>query len=116
MPAIHGPRSAGPEERRGVALKQLVPPSLRPTARRVLTGAKLALGPSRGRKLSLRAEARFWRGWFDLPAANLEERLDPAITDPTVLGCLAQLPAAEVSIIDVGAGPLSTLGTEAPAK
>jgi SAM-dependent methyltransferase len=97
-------------------VKQLVPSALRPAARRALTRAKVAVGPSRGRGLSLRAEARFWRGWFDLPGANLDERLDPAIIDKTVLACIARLPAAEVSIIDVGAGPLSTLGTQAPAK
>ena len=58
-------------------------------------------------------EATFWEGWFTLPEADLQRRLDPAVDDPTVLECLSRLPGARAVVLDVGAGPLSTLGTRA---
>lgn len=75
----------------------------------------LAKGP-RGRDRALAKEVAFWEGWFDRSDANVAERLDPHVTDPAVLSCLSRIDREQVSIIDVGAGPLSTLGTQAPDK
>lgn len=95
---------------------RLIPKPLYPPLRALLKRYYLVRGPSRGRDKSLEAEAVFWEGWFDLPEADLARRLDPAIDDPTVLECLSRLPGAEATVLDVGAGPLSTLGTVAPGK
>ena len=99
-----------------VRAEKILPRRLHPIARRILRHGHLLAGPRLTRRWGLKAEARFWNTWFDLPEANLAERLDPAITDPTVLACFAKLSAQELALIDVGAGPLSTLGTRAPGK
>ena len=95
---------------------RLVPNSFRPRLRAVLKRYRVTRGPARGRGRALKAEAAFWERWFALPEADLERRLDPGVDDPAVLECLSRLPGEEAAVLDVGAGPLSTLGTRAAGK
>jgi SAM-dependent methyltransferase len=75
----------------------------------------------RGRK---RNEVDFWAGWLagapgtEQWADDREARLDPKteIRDPVVRAELDRSPAEEVSILDVGAGPLTWLGYHYPGK
>jgi SAM-dependent methyltransferase len=75
----------------------------------------------RGRK---RNEVDFWAGWLtgapgtEQWADDREERLNPEteIRDPVVRAELEQNPADEISILDVGAGPLTWLGYRYPGK
>jgi SAM-dependent methyltransferase len=75
----------------------------------------------RGRK---RNEVDFWAGWLtgapgtEQWADDREERLNPEteIRDPVVRKELERNPAEEISIIDVGAGPLTWLGYRYPGK
>jgi SAM-dependent methyltransferase len=70
------------------------------------------------------SEVDFWAGWLtNAPgtegwAPDREERLDPQteIRDPVVREALERNPADEVSILDVGAGPLTWLGFRYPGK
>jgi hypothetical protein len=84
-------------------------------ARAIRRRINLAKG-FRGRGRALAHELSFWEDWLDRPGVNVADRLDPALTDPTVLSCLSRINRKQVAIIDVGAGPLSTLGTQAPRK
>jgi SAM-dependent methyltransferase len=95
---------------------RLVPNSFRPPLRAVLKRYRVTRGPARGRGRALKAEAAFWERWFALPEADLERRLDPGVDDSAVLECLSRLPGEEAAVLDVGAGPLSTLGTRAAGK
>jgi SAM-dependent methyltransferase len=47
---------------------------------------------------------------------KLEERLDSKLTDSAVVECVSRIAEADLAIVDVGAGPLTTLGTEFPGK
>jgi SAM-dependent methyltransferase len=75
----------------------------------------------RGRK---RNEVDFWAGWLTgVPgteqwAGDREQRLNPEteIRDPVVRAELDRISAEEVSILDVGAGPLTWLGYRYPGK
>jgi SAM-dependent methyltransferase len=75
----------------------------------------------RGRK---RNEVDFWAGWLTSApgteqwAGDRAERLSPEteIRDPVVRAELDRNPAEEVSILDVGAGPLTWLGYRYPGK
>jgi SAM-dependent methyltransferase len=75
----------------------------------------------RGRKKN---EIAFWAGWLtgapgtEQWAADREQRLSPEteIRDPVVRAELERNPAEEVSILDVGAGPLTWLGYRYPGK
>lgn len=75
----------------------------------------------RGRK---RNELDFWAGWLtgapgtEQWAADREGRLNPEtqIRDPVVHAELERITAEEVSILDVGAGPLTWLGYRYPGK
>jgi SAM-dependent methyltransferase len=71
-----------------------------------------------------RSEVDFWAGWL-AGAPGTEEwtsdrdaRLDPQteIRDPVVREELEHNPAEEISILDVGAGPLTALGYRYPGK
>jgi SAM-dependent methyltransferase len=74
-----------------------------------------------GRK---RNEVDFWAGWLtgapgnEQWAEDREGRLNPEteIRDPVVRAELDRIPAPEVSILDVGAGPLTWLGYRYPGK
>jgi SAM-dependent methyltransferase len=75
----------------------------------------------RGRR---RKEVEFWASWLNgAPgteqwADDREERLNPGteIRDPVVRAELERSPANEISILDVGAGPLTWLGYRYPGK
>ena len=75
----------------------------------------------RGRK---RNEVGFWAGWLtgaegtEQWADDRAQRLNPEteIRDPVVRAELERIPAEEVSILDVGAGPLTWLGYRYPGK
>jgi SAM-dependent methyltransferase len=70
------------------------------------------------------SEVDFWRGWLagapgtEQWASDRESRLDPhtQIRDPLVREELDRNPAEEISILDVGAGPLTWLGFRYPGK
>jgi SAM-dependent methyltransferase len=81
-----------------------------------------------GRRLVWRArtasEVDFWSDWLtgapgtEQWASDREQRLDPdtEIRDPLVRAELERNPADEISILDVGAGPLTWLGYRYPGK
>jgi SAM-dependent methyltransferase len=70
------------------------------------------------------SEVDFWAGWLvgapgtEQWASDRESRLDPEteIRDPLVRAELERSPAEEVSILDVGAGPVTWLGYRYPGK
>lgn len=82
----------------------------------ILRRFRIALGPEHARDRHLRGELQFWDHWLSTDKARVDERLNPTLDREVVLKCLATLPGEAVSIIDVGAGPLTTLGTEVPGK
>jgi SAM-dependent methyltransferase len=71
-----------------------------------------------------RSEVDFWAGWLtgapgtEEWTSDRESRLDPEteIRDPLVRTELERNPAEEISILDVGAGPLTALGYRYPGK
>jgi SAM-dependent methyltransferase len=81
-----------------------------------------------GRRLVWRmrtsTEVDFWAEWLvgapgtERWARDRESRLDPdtEIRDPLVRAELERSPAEEISILDVGAGPLTALGYRYPGK
>jgi len=81
-----------------------------------------------GRRLWWRArsgdEIEFWSAWLagapgtELWASDREARLDPAteIRDPLVREELERRPEEHIAILDVGAGPLTSLGYRYPGK
>src|SRR5436190_23493678 len=97
-------------------------PSWRTTPRRVLMHFGL------GRRLWWRtrksSEVDFWAAWLNgAPGteqwtSDRESRLalDTQIRDPVVRAELERIPADKISILDVGAGPLTTLGYRYPGK
>jgi SAM-dependent methyltransferase len=70
------------------------------------------------------SEVDFWAGWLvgapgtEQWASDRESRLDPdtEIRDPLVRAEVERNPAEEVSILDVGAGPVTWLGYRYPGK
>jgi SAM-dependent methyltransferase len=70
------------------------------------------------------SEVSFWAGWLagapgtEQWASDRESRLDPEteIRDPLVREELDRNPAEEISILDVGAGPVTWLGFRYPGK
>ena len=75
-------------------------------------------------KARKRRETTFWRAWLagapgtEEWASDREARLDPEteVVDPFVRAELERVPAEEISILDVGAGPLTKLGYRYPGK
>ncbi len=71
-----------------------------------------------------RSEVDFWAAWLvgapgtEEWASDRESRLDPdtEIRDPLVRDELERSPAGEISILDVGAGPVTRLGFRYPGK
>lgn len=69
---------------------------------------------------ALTRELDAWRAYIESGGGDFPEdyraRLDPsaAIDDPMVLGVLARLPEDTVRILDVGAGPLTSVGKADP--
>jgi len=78
--------------------------------------------PVRGRKHALREEVGYWRDWLANAggkwAAEYAYRFDPAaeVADPALRELLAASPRDEVSVLDVGSGPVSTVGYRVPGK
>jgi SAM-dependent methyltransferase len=67
-------------------------------------------------------EVAFWRLFltrhgFEWPA-DYERRIDPttAIRDPALVACIDTLGAAQIDLIDVGAGPLTSVGRTHPGR
>lgn len=71
-----------------------------------------------------RSEVDFWAAWLvgapgtEQWASDRESRLDPntEIRDPLVRAELERIPTDEVTILDVGAGPVTSLGFRYPGK
>ena len=78
--------------------------------------------PVRGRRRALREELDYWRQWLATRGGKWPEeyahRFDPSaeIDDPTLREVVASLPQRDVSILDVGSGPASTVGCTFPGK
>jgi SAM-dependent methyltransferase len=76
----------------------------------------------RGRRRALREEVDYWRRWLATKGGKWAEeysfRFDPSaeITDPALRDVLAELPDDTVAILDVGSGPVSTVGYRFPEK
>lgn len=70
------------------------------------------------------SEVDFWRDWLqgapgtEVWTADRDARLSPEteVRDPLVRAELDRIPTEEVSILDVGAGPLTALGYRYPGK
>src|SRR5215217_797207 len=102
--------------------RRVSPPMWRTIPRRALMHFGL------GRRLWWRArkvrEVDFWAGWLaGAPGteewwSDRESRMSPEteIEDPLVRAELARSPAEEISILDVGAGPVTKLGFRFPGK
>lgn len=73
------------------------------------------------RAIGLRYEVRFWRRFLETRGYEWPEdydvRLDPAaeLVEPLIVERLASLPET-VSILDVGAGPMTALGKRVPGR
>ena len=78
--------------------------------------------PLRGRRSALRAEVGYWEDWVARRggkwADEYKSRFDPAaeVWDPALREVLREIPHDDVSILDVGAGPASTVGCRFPGK
>jgi SAM-dependent methyltransferase len=102
-------------------LRRVTPPFLRGIARSA-SRQRNRLVPERLRwRAGIRSELRFWRNWLSEGIASGDpkvlRRLDPdAPSDDTLAALLERMPAEEISILDVGAGPLTNLGKRMPGK
>ena len=78
--------------------------------------------PGVRRRRALAQEAEFWRNWFATRGLQWPEdyrfRTDPeaVVDDPVLRGILEAMPEANVSILDVGAGPITGVGFHYPGK
>jgi SAM-dependent methyltransferase len=78
--------------------------------------------PVRGRRHALREEVEYWEHWLATSGGRWSEeyaqRLDAnaEIGEPSIREILAGSPEARVSILDVGAGPLSAVGYRLPGR
>ena len=74
----------------------------------------------RGRRRALKEEIGYWTDWLDTSGGKYPDdyayRFDPdaEVADPALRAVLAQLEDKEVSILDVGAGPATTVGRRFP--
>jgi SAM-dependent methyltransferase len=72
--------------------------------------------PVRGRRRALREEVGYWDHWLTTRGGkwseDYEHRFDPLseVEDPALRELLAAMPERRVSILDVGAGPISSVG------
>lgn len=70
------------------------------------------------------SELAFWRAWLAgapgaeewIPDREERFRADAEVRDPLVLAELSRTPQSDVSILDVGAGPVTNLGYRYPGK
>lgn len=78
--------------------------------------------PVAGRNRALRVEVDYWRQWLADKGGKWPEdyryRFDPTspIHDGALRDAIAELPAAQVSVLDVGSGPVSAVGYTFPGK
>jgi SAM-dependent methyltransferase len=78
--------------------------------------------PVRGRRGALREEVEYWQHWLSTEggkwAEEYRDRFDPSseVADQALRGILKSLPQERVSILDVGAGPVTTVGYRFPGK
>jgi SAM-dependent methyltransferase len=76
--------------------------------------------PVRGRRRALREEVGYWRDWLATGGGKYADeyayRFDPdaEVADPALREALEQATADSVTILDVGAGPSSTVGRRFP--
>jgi SAM-dependent methyltransferase len=79
--------------------------------------------PVRGRRRALREEVDYWQNWLATEgrgkwADDYKYRFDPTseVADPALRDVLTRLPERQISILDVGAGPVSRIGYRFPGK
>ncbi|MEK6276806.1 MAG: methyltransferase domain-containing protein [Actinomycetota bacterium] len=90
--------------------------------RRGEQGWRTRSDPVRARRRALREEVDYWRDWLSNQggkwANDYSYRLDPnaEVADPALCEVLASLAQKQVSILDVGAGPVSGVGYRFPGK
>ena len=78
--------------------------------------------PVVGRKHALRVEADYWRQWLADKGGKWPEdyryRFDPEspIADAALSNVISRVPSSEVSVLDVGSGPVSAVGYTFPGK
>jgi SAM-dependent methyltransferase len=76
--------------------------------------------PVRGRRRALRQEVAYWAEWLGSSggkyADDFARRFDPEaeVEDPALRDVLAAVPGGPVSVLDVGAGPASSVGLRFP--
>jgi SAM-dependent methyltransferase len=70
----------------------------------------------RSRDRALADEVAFWERWMTRNQAELRSRLNSELAHDVVAECLIRIEEPEVAIIDVGSGPLTTLGTRFDGK
>ena len=78
--------------------------------------------PTFRRRAALSEEVEFWRDWFATGGLPWPEHYrfctdpDSEVDDPLVRGILASSQQSTVSILDVGAGPITGIGFRYPGK
>jgi SAM-dependent methyltransferase len=78
--------------------------------------------PGVHRRAALAQEVQFWRNWFATGGLQWPEDYafrtnpDAEVDDSVLRGILAAIPHAKVSILDVGAGPITGIGFRYPGK
>jgi SAM-dependent methyltransferase len=78
--------------------------------------------PAVHRRAALEQEVEFWRNWFATGGLQWPEdfafRTDPdaEVDDPVLREVLEAMPQAKLSILDVGAGPITGIGFRYPGR
>jgi len=78
--------------------------------------------PVRGRGRALREEVDYWHQWLATKGGkwgdDYNHRFDPSaeVADPALREVVAKLPGDRAAILDVGSGPVSTVGYRFPGK
>jgi SAM-dependent methyltransferase len=78
--------------------------------------------PIRGRRRALQEEVEYWQNWLATQggkwAGDYKYRFDPEseVVDPALREVLTRLAQNQISILDVGAGPVSKIGYRFPGK
>lgn len=78
--------------------------------------------PVAGRNHALRVEVDYWRQWLADKGGKWPEdyryRFDSTspIADPALYDVIGRVPSTEVSVLDVGSGPVSAIGYTFPGK
>ena len=83
---------------------------------------RMRRSPTIGRRVALEQEVEFWRNWFATGGLQWPEHYrfctdpDSEVDDPLLREILAACPQSTVSILDVGAGPITGIGFRYPDK